>query len=333
MKMKNLFKIGLLLAVLAITFIFALKSGISDISVIDIIKSLFNKLDDNSVYTIINHIRLPRITLAIVAGAGLAASGCVFQGVLRNPLADPFTLGISGGAAFGASIGFAFGITKLSWIFLPLLGFCGAVLSVCLVYVLNVKKEFDSNSMILSGVVASYIFSSAVMLVFSISSSEQLYSAFMWLMGNLAFFDERLLPVVTFSIFVGVIILWCLGNVINIISLGNEKASSLGINTSLAVKYIFLLSSLITACIVSCCGVIGFVGLMIPHITRKFVGNDNRILIPFSAVVGSIFLLLCDTISRVLFAPVELPIGVITSICGGIFFMFLLLKKSGKFTL
>ena len=330
--MNNIFKFILLLIILVITFIIAMISGISDISVIEMLKSLFSNSDGNT-YTIINQIRFPRVVLAIVAGAGLACSGCVFQGVLRNPLADPFTLGISGGAAFGASIGFAFGITKLSWIFLPLLGFLGAILSVFLVYILNMKKEFDSNSMILSGVVASYIFSSAVMLVFSISSSDQLYSAFMWLMGNLAFFDERLLPMVIILVLLGVIILCCLGNVINIISLGNEKSNSLGINTSRTVKYIFLLSSLITACIVSCCGVIGFVGLMIPHITRKFVGNNNKILMPFSAVVGSIFLLICDTVSRTVVAPVEIPIGVITSIIGGLFFVFLLLKKSGKISI
>lgn len=330
--MNKIFKFGLLLIILVITFIIAMISGISDISVVEMLKSLFSTGDGNT-YTIINQIRLPRVILAIVAGAGLACSGCVFQGVLRNPLADPFTLGISGGAAFGASVGFAFGITKLSWIFLPLLGFLGALLSVGLVYILNMKKEFDSNTMILSGVVASYIFSSAVMLVFSISSSDQLYSAFMWLMGNLAFFDERLLPMVIILVMAGVVILCCLGNVINIISLGNEKSNSLGINTARTVKYIFLLSSLITACIVSCCGVIGFVGLMIPHITRKFVGNNNKVLMPFSAVVGAIFLLICDTVSRTVIAPVEIPIGVITSIVGGLFFVFLLLRKAGKISI
>ena len=330
--MKLLFKFILLLIVLVIIFIISMLSGISDISIIEMFKSLFFSSDENT-YTIINQIRLPRVILAIVAGAGLACSGCVFQGVLRNPLADPFTLGISGGAAFGASIGFAFGITKLSWVFLPLLGFCGALLSVGFVYIINSKKEFDSNSMILSGVVASYIFSSAVMLVFSISSSDKLYSVFMWLMGNLSFFDDRLLYVVTIFVIICVIILCCLGNVINIISLGNEKSNSLGVNTSRTVKYLFLLSSLITACIVSCCGVISFVGLMIPHITRKFVGNNNRILMPFSAITGSIFLLICDTISRTVIAPIEIPIGVITSIIGGFFFVFLLLKKAGKMSI
>lgn len=330
--MSNFFKFTLLLVILIITFVVAMLSGISDISVVEIFKSLFFSSDENT-YTIIKQIRLPRVILAIVAGAGLACSGCVFQGILRNPLADPFTLGISGGAAFGVSIGFTFGITKLSWFFLPLFGFCGALLSVGFVYLLNLKKEFDSNSMILSGVIASYIFSSAVMLVFSISSHDQLYSAFMWLMGSLAFFDERLLHIIAVFVIIGVILLCFLGNVINIISLGSEKSSSLGINTAKTVKYIFMLSSLITACIVSCCGVIGFVGLMIPHITRKFVGNNNKILMPFSSIIGSIFLLICDTISRTLIAPVEIPIGVITSIIGGLFFIFLLLKKTGKISI
>lgn len=330
--MNNFFKFTLLLVILIITFVVAMLSGVSDISVVEIFKSLFFSSDENT-YTIINQIRLPRVILAIVAGAGLACSGCVFQGIIRNPLADPFTLGISGGAAFGVSIGFIFGIVKLSWIFLPLFGFCGALLSVGFVYILNLKKEFDSNSMILSGVIASYIFSSAVMLIFSISSQDKLYSAFMWLMGSLAFFDERLLHIIAVFVIIGVIFLCFLGNVINIISLGSEKSSSLGINTAKTIKCIFLLSSLITACIVSCCGVIGFVGLMIPHITRKFIGNNNKILIPFSSIIGAIFLLICDTISRTLIAPVEIPIGVITSIIGGLFFVFLLLKKTGKISI
>lgn len=330
--MKIFIKFLLLLIILIITFILAMVSGISDISVIEMFKSLFSISNENT-YIIIKQIRFPRVILAIVAGAGLSASGCVFQAILRNPLADPFTLGISGGAAFGVSIGFCFGMATLSWIFLPLTGFMGALISIFLVYVLNLKKEFNSNSLILSGVVISYIFSSAVMLLFSISSSDKLQSAFMWLMGNLSFFDDRLLPFVIILVIIGILILCCLGNVINIISLGTAKSMTLGINTTKIVKYIFLLSSLITACIVSCCGVIGFVGLMIPHITRKFVGNDNKILIPYSMVVGAIFLLICDTISRTVIAPVEIPIGVITSIVGGGFFVFLILKKSGNFSL
>ncbi|MDD5021601.1 MAG: iron ABC transporter permease [Endomicrobiaceae bacterium] len=332
MKNNLIFKFSIIFVLFAISFIFSMISGVGDISISMVFKSLFTNIDDNT-HIIINQIRFPRFLLAVVAGAGLSASGCVFQGILRNPLADPFTLGISGGSAFGASVAFICGLTAISWIFLPLSAFAGAMIAIFLVYILNIKKGFDSSSMILSGVVASYIFSSGVMLIFAISSSDKLFSAFMWLMGNLSSFDERLLTPVSITIVLGIIILCLFGNVINVITLGEQKASSLGINTARTVKYIFLLSSLITASAVSCCGVIGFVGLMMPHIMRRFVGNDHRVLIPASAFAGAIFLPICDTLSRIMFSPVELPAGVITSIVGGIFFIILLLKPGRKFSL
>jgi len=332
MKNNLFFKFSIIFVLFVISFVFSMISGVGDISISMIFKSLFTNIDDNT-HIIINQIRFPRFLLAVVAGAGLSASGCVFQGILRNPLADPFTLGISGGSAFGASVAFIFGLTAISWIFLPLAAFAGALIAIFFVYILNIKKGFDSSSMILSGVVASYIFSSGVMLIFAISSSDKLFSAFMWLMGNLSSFDERLLTPVSIAIVLGIIILCFFGNVINVITLGEQKASSLGINTARTVKYIFLLSSLITASAVSCCGVIGFVGLMMPHIMRRFVGNDHRVLIPASALAGAIFLPICDTLSRLMFSPVELPVGVITSIVGGIFFIILLIKPGRKFSL
>jgi len=332
MKNNLILKFSILSALFVAAFVFSMLSGAGDISLIELFKALFSKTDDNT-FIIINHIRLPRFILAVVSGAGLAASGCIFQGILRNPLADPFTLGISGGSAFGASLAFAFGLAAVCWIYIPLAAFMGAMLAIFLVYALNIKKGFDSNSMILSGVVASYIFSAAVMLIFAILSSDKLFSAFMWLMGNLSSFDERLLMPVTIIITAGIAVLCLFGNLINVITLGEQKSSSLGINTARTVKYIFLLSSLITASAVSCCGVIGFVGLMMPHITRKFVGNDHRILIPASAFAGAVFLPVCDTLSRTLLAPVEIPVGVITSIVGGLFFIILLLKPGRKFSL
>lgn len=332
MKTNLFFKFSVMIILIALAFVFAMISGAGNISFIQTMKALFSKADENTM-TIINSIRLPRFILAVAAGAGLSASGCIFQGILRNPLADPFTLGISGGSAFGASIAFAVGLAAAGWIYVPLSAFLGAMLAIFLVYALNIKKGFDSNSMILSGVVASYIFSAAVMLIFAVLSSDKLFSAFMWLMGNLSSFDERLLLPVTVIIITGIIILCLFGNLINVITLGEQKASSLGINTARTVKYIFLLSSLITASAVSCCGVIGFVGLMMPHIMRKFVGNDHRVLIPASALAGAVFLPVCDTLSRTLLSPVEIPVGVITSIVGGLFFIILLLKPGRKFAL
>ncbi|MDR1195726.1 MAG: iron ABC transporter permease [Endomicrobium sp.] len=316
-------------ALAVLVFIFSLKTGTKDISFFDTFKALFG-YGEESVLTIIRQIRLPRIIMAMTAGAGLAASGCVFQGILKNPLADPFTLGISGGAVFGASAGFVFGLASLSWILIPFSALAGAILAVLAVYILSMRGKFNSKSMILSGVIISYIFSSAVMLVFSLSKTNQFYSAFVWLMGNLSAFDERLLPVVIIIVLAGTAILCLTGNIINAITLGGQKASTLGIDTEKTVKIIFLLTSLITASCVSCCGVIGFVGLMMPHIMRKIAGGNHSLLIPASALAGCIFLPLCDTLSRILFAPVEIPVGVITSIAGGIFFIVLMMKRDGE---
>ena len=306
-----------------LVFIFSLKAGAKYITFFDTIRALFGA-GEESVLTIIRQIRLPRVIMAVTAGAGLAASGCVFQGILKNPLADPFTLGISGGAAFGASAGFVFGLAALSWIFIPFSAFAGALIAVLAVYALSMQRGFNSSSMILSGVIISYIFSSMVMLLFSVSKTNHIYSAFIWLMGNMTVFDERLLPAVVTIVVIGTVILCLSGNIINAITLGGQKANTLGINMEKTVKIIFLLTSLITAACVSCCGVIGFVGLMMPHIMRKIVGGNHSVLIPASALAGCIFLPLCDTLSRTLFAPVEIPVGVITSIIGGVFFIFLM---------
>lgn len=314
-------------ALAVLVFIFSLKTGTKDITFIETFKALFGN-GEESVLTVIRQIRAPRVIMAMTAGAGLAASGCVFQGILKNPLADPFTLGISGGAAFGASAGFVFGLASISWLLIPFSALVGAMLAVLAVYLLSLRRRFDSNSMILSGVIISYIFSSAVMLLFALSKTNQIYSAFIWLMGNISAFDERILPVVVTIVLAGTIILCLAGNIINAVTLGGQKANTLGINMEKSVKIIFVLTSLITAACVSCCGVIGFVGLMMPHIMRKIVGGNHSVLIPASALAGCIFLPLCDTLSRTLFSPVEIPVGVITSIIGGGFFIFLMMRQN-----
>ncbi|MCL1972689.1 MAG: iron ABC transporter permease [Endomicrobia bacterium] len=328
MNKKIKFIVFFIMPVLAVlVFIFSLKAGAKHITLFDAIRALFG-IGEESVLTIIRQIRLPRVIMAVTAGAGLAASGCVFQGILKNPLADPFTLGISGGAAFGASAGFVFGLAALSWIFIPFSAFAGALIAVLAVYALSMQRGFNSNSMILSGVIISYIFSSMVMLLFSVSKTNHIYSAFVWLMGNMSVFDERLLPAVVTIVIIGTLILCLSGNIINAVTLGGQKANTLGINMEKTVKIIFLLTSLITAACVSCCGVIGFVGLMMPHIMRKIVGGNNSVLIPASALAGCIFLPLCDTLSRTLFAPIEIPVGVITSIIGGVFFIVLMMRQN-----
>jgi len=318
-----------LTALLILSFFLALSLGSNNISFAQCLRALFGSGGENAVI-IIQSVRLPRILAAMIIGAGLAASGCVFQGILRNPLAEPFTLGVSGGAAFGASLAFLLKLAYLNVFFVPLCSFLGSFISVSAVYLLSSSKRFDSNYMILSGVVMSYIFSSLVMLVYSLFSAAQIQAAFVWLMGDFSNIDGRLLFAASSVIILGTAFLCLSGNIINAVSLGNEKSKTIGVEAERAVKIIFLTASLIAACAVSVCGVIGFVGLMTPHIMRKFIGANHLTLIPASALLGASFLPLCDAVARTAVAPVMLPVGAITGIFGGIFFMFLLLKAGKK---
>ena len=324
---KKYLIVYLLMPVLTVVvFLFSLLIGSNGISFFDVIKSLLGNTDEN-IIAIIKNIRLPRTVMACITGATLASSGCVFQAILKNPLADPFTLGISGGAAFGTVTAFVSGLAAITSFFIPLCSFAGVIFSVLIVYLLSMYKKFDSDAMILSGVIVSYVFSSAVMLMFLLSPSHSIHNTFVWLMGNFSMLDERLLPFVVFVALSGIIALSLSGNIINAISLGGEKSKTIGLNIERSIKILFITASFITAITVSICGIIGFVGLMIPHIMRKILGANNIILIPASTFAGAIFLPLCDTLSRALFAPVLIPVGVITSIIGGLFFVFLLFKS------
>jgi iron complex transport system permease protein len=328
-KKKFLFIYILMPVSVFVVFLFSLTIDLDGISFISAVEALFGGADEN-VTVIIKQIRFPRIFMACIVGAGLAVSGCVFQSILKNPLADPFTLGISSGASLGAATAFISGLAAVRSFFIPFCAFAGMIVSVSIVYLLSMQKRFTSNAMILSGVVVSYIFSSAVMLIFALSTENSVQAAFLWLMGNFSAFDERLLPFITIVVLISTTILSLSGNVINAVSLGGEKPKTFGMNIERNIKFLFLTASFITAATVSICGVIGFVGLMIPHIMRKIIGTNNVVLIPSSAFAGAVFLPLCDTLSRMLFSPVLIPVSVITSIIGGLFFICLLLRPDKK---
>jgi iron complex transport system permease protein len=313
-----------LFVLLVFSLLVSLWVGTTNISIFNI-KRLFAVSENIDLEGMIFYIRLSRIIMAVITGATLAVSGCVFQAILKNPLADPFTLGISGGAAFGAAIAFVSDLFS----FVPLFALGGVLISVFVVYLLSSYRNFDSNSMILSGVVVSYIFSSLVMLLYVLSSSQNVHVAVMWLMGSLSYVDINILPVVSIFVFIGILILTFYGNVLNLIALGGEKSKTVGVNINQTIKILFVIASIMTAITVSMCGVIGFVGLMIPHIMRKIVGANNTVLIPACALFGSLFLLICDTVARVIILPIQVPVGFVTSIVGGIFFicLFVGMKK------
>lgn len=280
-------------------------------------------------YSIIFDIRLPRIILGLAVGSALSVAGVLLQGMFRNPLVEPYTLGISGGAALGVCLGIVLGIYKTAGVLsLNLFGFLGAIGVVLLVYFMSAKGGvFKIHQLLLTGVMISFISGSLIMLIMAVSRVENLQGIIFWIMGSLEETNWVLIKTMLVISVLGLICACFLSTDLNALALGEEEAAHLGINTERTKKTIFILASLLTGCSVSVTGIIGFVGLVIPHFMRMFVGGDHRILIVSSALAGGIFLVMCDTIARVVISPLELPVGVITGIVGGIIFIYFLGKK------
>lgn len=274
-------------------------------------------------HSIIFDIRLPRVFLAIVIGGALSTAGVIFQGLFRNPLVEPYTLGISGGAALFVSFSVVFGLNLI----LPLAGFTGALISIIIIYFISRK---DSRVMLLAGVMISFISASAVMFVMAVSGTEELHSIIYWIMGNLGEADKGIIMITSFFILAGVVLSIFYSNSMNAMMLGEEGAMHLGINVERIRKMLFVIASLITGCCVSMSGIIGFVGLVVPHFMRIFFGSDHRILIIASFLGGGIFLLLCDTVARTIIQPMELPVGVVTGIVGGTAFIYFLSRRKER---
>jgi iron complex transport system permease protein len=275
-------------------------------------------------------LRASRIALALSAGASLAVVGAILQGLLKNPLADPYILGISSGSGLGAVLAIIFGINLsfLGSLSIPLFAFLFGLCAIVFVYFLSKKSSrVGVEDLLLSGVIVTSMLSGIIMFIVSATETEGLHSALWWLLGNTQIYDIRLLLMVFSISFLGIIISMAMARSLNIMSIGEEDAITMGLDTERVKLIFFVLSSVMTAAIVSVCGMIGFVGLIIPHIARKIIGPDHRRLIPVSALCGGIYLILCDIIARRLTQPIELPIGVITAIVGGPFFIFLL-KRS-----
>lgn len=274
--------------------------------------------------TIILSLRFPRAMLAGLVGAGLSVSGAILQALLRNPLADPYILGVSSGAATGAIIAIMVGLGALSF-GLPLASFLGALLTVLVVFYFGRQEgKIHPNTLLLAGVIIGSFLSALIMFFLSISQKEELHTIIFWLMGDFSFSNTRAILIILPYILFGVIFLYCQSRKLNLILSGEEIALQLGVNVARLRLIAYLLASLITAASVSVCGLIGFVGLIIPHSIRLVFGPDHRLLIPASALVGASFLIASDTFARTLLAPVELPVGVITAAFGGPFFVYLL---------
>jgi len=271
-------------------------------------------------------VRLPRILSAAIVGGGLAISGVVFQGILLNPLADPYPLGVSAGAAFGASLALLLNIGLLGSYSVPLLAFVGAVGTLLFViYLSSSSGGVSSNNLILSGIIVAAILSAGISFLKYIAD-EQVAVIIFWLMGSFGSktWTDVWLTLVLVGIGFGVFIFYARD--LNLMSLGNRTASSLGVDTRKVTITLLITASLVAAICVSVSGIIGFVGLLVPHMMRLITGPDNRRLVPVSLLAGAILLLVADTITRAVL-PSEIPIGVLTALIGGPFFCYVFRKQ------
>ena len=274
-------------------------------------------------------LRIARIALAGIAGASLAVVGAILQGLLKNPLADPYVLGISSWSGLGVVLAIALS-AGVSGISLPFFGFCGGIITIFLVYALSKKgSRVKTEDLLLSGVIVSAILSSIIMFIVSVMEAEHMHNVVWWLLGNTQIFHYRALYLIGFICLICIIIGTLLARNLNIMSLGEEQAISMGLNIERLKILYFILCSILTAAVVSVCGLIGFVGLIVPHIGRRLIGPDHRDLIPFVALCGSSLLIICDIAARTVITPQELPIGVVTALVGGPFFV-ILLKRSRR---
>jgi iron complex transport system permease protein len=275
--------------------------------------------------------RLPRTLAGAVVGAMLASAGVVFQGLLRNPLATPFTLGVSAGAALGAMLAITFG-WAYAWAGIPAsagASFIGSLAAVAIVYALSRARHggMSTNVLLLAGVTMNAFFSALILFVQYFADFGQTYRILRWLMGDLDISSYEPLVTALPLVIVSFAVFAWLARPLNLLSLGAESAGTHGLNVVRAQRAAFVSASLATGAAVSVGGPVGFIGIIVPHLVRLLVGSDHRLVLPASALFGAAFLIACDVVARTALAPVELPVGVITALIGGPFFLWLLVRK------
>lgn len=315
--------IMILLGLLSLcSFLLATGLGSVPMSLNEIWTGFFDQ--DGLNYSLIHELRLPRALAAFVCGAMLALSGLLMQALLRNPLADPYILGVSGGAAVGALLAISAGLGIL---LTQIAAFSGAFISIILVFALaHSHSNWTPSRLLLTGVILAFGWNALISFILTISPGEQLHGMLFWLMGDLghtelAGWEYLFLLLLT-------ILSFLLARPLNLISRGEMQAASLGVNTKQLRLILFFSASLLTAVAISLAGSIGFIGLMTPHILRLMIGSDHRILVPASILLGGSLLLLADTLGRTVLAPTQLPVGILTAILGVPTFLYLLYRKS-----
>lgn len=277
-------------------------------------------------------LRLPRIILACIVGSALSVTGTSYQGVFKNPMADPYILGISSGAALGATLTMVFGIDNhiFGMSIITINAFIGAIITMLIVYnIARIGNKIPSSTLLLAGISLNFLLSSLISIAMTFKR-EDIEKIIMWTMGSFSLADWREVIMLLIIVIPCIILTYFFSKDLNIMLLGEDSARSLGVDTDSVKKYIIIISTIMIAAVVSVSGIIGFAGLIIPHAVRMLFGSDHKVVIPFSALLGSIFLIICDTISRSIVPPSEIPVGIITSIFGVPFFIYLLYKTKKK---
>ena len=310
---------------LLLSLLIGLSCGTVSIPLRELLNVLFGSASDGGVSlnsVVIHKIRLPRVLFAALVGAALSVSGASFQAVLRNPLADPYILGVSGGAALGSVVALTMG--GYSALLLPTAAFCGSLLALFIVYMVARSSYGDNNTLILAGVMVGSLASALLLFLLWLAPSDSVRNAVFWLAGNLANVRADWLPWGYVFSSIAFLLLWRKARVLDLFTQGEDCAADLGLDVGRARMQVFAVAGVLVAIAVSMAGLVGFVGLVIPHVVRLLWGPGHARLLPASALAGAAFLVLADALSRTVLAPAELPVGVVTALIGAPFFLYLL---------
>lgn len=322
MRKKFLF----LVLLLALCIFSGILFGSISLSPVDVLRCLAGQDRDTTTYVLIHTVRLPRVAGACLAGMGLATAGVILQGVMNNSLASPNTIGVNSGAGFAVMLTLMLGGSYTYQV--PAAAFLGALVTTLAIYGLAFLSDSSRTTIILAGITVSSFLNAGINTI-KLLDSDISVNLTSFLIGSLSglTFDSLRIPGI--AILAAMFTSFLLSKAVNVLSLGDDIARSLGLNVSVMRLILLVLSSVLAGCVVSYAGLLSFVGLIVPHICRRLFGNDARSLLPCSALLGACFVLICDTLGRVLFSPFELPAGIIMSFVGGPFFLYLLLKKKG----
>ena len=318
----------LLLLLPPLTILLSMASGTLELSWHELTTIVLHGPGDSIKQVIIWNIRLPRALLAGLVGAALSLSGVTFQAVLRNPLADPYLLGVSGGAALGAVA--ALTCLPPSPLVIPFSAFAGALIALMLVYMVAKAHTCSTHTLILSGVMVGSLSAALMLFLLWQAPADASRQAIFWLAGNLSLADPSWLTWSWLWVLAAFVLLWSQAFNLDLFTQGEETATDLGLNVGRTRLLLFALAGALTACAVALSGLVGFVGLVIPHICRIVWGPGHRLLLPLSALLGSSFMITADTIARSIYAPAEIPVGVVTALLGAPFFLYLLRQKGGS---